>query len=176
MGLHAYYYPISSTTLANFLANWHSENCWAAVSRFRQEVKDSGQRFYIGTTWHALDRIINPPETGIPELLYAVRGHGFPAPDGTIHAEPPLPSYSNEYWQSFTYVTAEEVAIVAPYLSLIDRAEFNSRFAVKNLKGVYRAPRIEKETQEEYFELLGRLQAFYQQVANDGLAVLMVIA
>lgn len=87
----------------------------------------SGQEFYVGTVWHVLDFIINQPDARIPELTYAVRGHEFPAPDGSIR--PHLASYDDEYWQLYSYVTSLEATAIARHLQLIDEAEFETRFA-----------------------------------------------
>jgi hypothetical protein len=175
MGLHASYHPISQTTLDDFIAMWHSEDFWKKFSRFREELKVSGKEFYIGTTWHVLDFIINPPGNSIPELIYAVRGHEFPGPDGSLRLEPHLPSYDDEYWRSYTYVSAEEAIVIAQYLPLIDQSEFDSRFVPHQMKGVYRAPMPGKEDREEYLELLINFQNFYQKVANSRMAVLISI-
>jgi hypothetical protein len=175
MGLHASYRPISQNTLDDFIARWHSEDFWKTISRFREESNASGQEFYIGTEWHVLDFIINPPGNSIPELIYAVRGHEFPGPDGSARLEPHLPSYEDEHWQAYTYVSAEEVHVIAQYLPLIDQSEFDSRFIPSRMKGVYRAPIPGKEDRAEYIKLLIDFQNFYQKVSNDGMAVLIGI-
>jgi len=174
MGLHASYYPIPPTTLAEFLTNWHSEDFWKEISKFREEATKKGQEFYIGTKWHVLDFIINPPDACLPELVYAVRGHEFPAPDGSIRLEPHLPSYDDEYWQIFTYVTAEEVKAIAQHLPLIDESEFNSRFDPEKMTRIYRAPLEAEENKKEYLALLMSFQDFYRTVGSNGLAVLII--
>ena len=175
MGLHASYHPISQTTLDDFIARWHPEDFWKMISPFREESTASGQEFYIGTTWHVLDFIINPPGNLIPELIYAVRGHEFPGPGGSVRSDPHLPSYDNEPWQIYTYVSAEEASVIAQYLPLIDQSEFDSRFVPRQMTGVYRAPIPGTEDKAEYIELLIKFQNFYQKIANSGMAVLIDI-
>ena len=175
MGLHASYYPIPPATLFAFINNIHSENFWQEASKFREQAVKSGQEFYVGTVWHVLDFIINPPGVCIPELTYAVRGHEFPAPDGSIRPEPHLASYDDEYWQLYSYVTSLEAATIARHLPLIDEAEFESRFAPEKMKGVYRAPRWRDDDDKEYYELLVGLQNFYKEVAAREMAVLIMV-
>ena len=79
------------------------------------------------------------------KVMYAVRGHEFPAPDGSVRLEPHLPSYSDEHWQGYTYVTAEEAETIAKYLQLIDESEFEARFLPRKMKGVYRRPMSAEE-------------------------------
>jgi hypothetical protein len=174
MGLQASYYPVKPTILTNFITNWHINGFWKEVSKFREESTKNRLDFYIGTTWHVLDFVINSPKDIISELTFAVRGHQFPAPDGSICLEPHLPSYEDEYWQVLTYVTLEEAQVIADYLSLIDKSEFDSRFTPKEMVGVYRAP-LSFESKEEYFNLLVKLRDFYKTVTNDKMAVLINI-
>jgi hypothetical protein len=171
MGLHAHYYPISPVTLADFITNWHSEFFWMVTSKFREEADQGEQKLYIGTQWHVLDYLINKPDACIPELIYAVRGHEFPAPDGSIRSAPHLPAYGNEPWQIYSYVTAEEVKVIAQYLPLIDESEFESRYVPDKVKGVYHSP----GRSEEVFELLANLRNFYERVAAHELAILIDI-
>jgi hypothetical protein len=175
MGLHANYYPIPQTTLADFITNWHSEGFWKVISLFREESRKSGQEFYIGTTWHVLDFIINTPDICIPELIYAVRGHEFPAPDGSICLKQHLPSYNDEYWQGYTYVTAAEVKAIAQYLPLIEKSEFDARYTQDKMKEVYHYPIRANEAKEEYLNLLVSFQDFYSGIADKGMAVLINI-
>jgi hypothetical protein len=171
MELHASYYPIKPTTLTNFITHWHTNGFWKEVSKFREESNKNGLEFYIGITWHVLDFVINSPKDIIPELTFAVSGRQFPAPDGSIRLEPHLPSYEDEYWQVFTYLTLEEAQVIADYLSLIDESEFDSRFIPKEMVDVYRAP-LSPENKEEYFVLLVKLRDFYKTATNDKRAVL----
>jgi hypothetical protein len=171
VGLHASYYPIRPPALAHFLALWHSEGYWKDVSSFREEATKNGQEFYVGTTWHVLDFIINPPGNEILELRYAVRGHPFPAPDGSVSTEPRMPSYDDEYWQVFSYVSAEEAAVIAQLLPLIDESEFRSRFDPEKMASVYRAPAAVDGG--SYLEMLSGLREFYQRAAHEGMAVLI---
>ena len=173
MGLHASYYPIPPETLFGFITNVHSETFWQEVTKFREESMKNGQEFYFGTAWHVLDFIINPPDAYMPELTYAVRGHEFPAPDGSTRLEPHLASYSDGYWQAYTYVAAAEATVIAQCLPLIDEAEFESRFAPEKMKGVYRAPTSRGEDDKEYYKLLVGLQDFYRKVAAWEMAVLI---
>ncbi|SRR6266508_4695865 len=173
MGLRASYYPISPNTLNNFIAGIHSKDFWKAIYAFRDESKE--REFYIGTTWHVLDFIINPPDAIIPELMYAVRGHEFPAPDGSVRLEPHLPSYSDEHWQGYIYVTAEEAETIAQYLQLIDESEFEARFLPQKMEGVYRRPMSAEGNKEEYFKILMDLQDFYNKAAASKMAVLIGI-
>jgi hypothetical protein len=173
MGLHASYYPISPSTLTTFIDSVHSTDFWKLISTFR-DVSEK-QEFYIGTTWHVLDFIINPTDAVIPELMYAVRGHEFPAPDGSVRLEPHLPSYGDEHWQGYTYVTAEEAGIIAKYLQLIDESEFEARFVPEKMKGVYRRPMSAEDDKEKYFKILMDLQDFYDKVAASKMAVLIGI-
>ena len=175
MGLHASYYPIPPATLFAFIADIHSENFWREVSRFREETTKNGQEFYVGTSWHVLDFIVNPPDACIPELTYAVRGHEFPAPDGSRRIEPHLASYDDEYWQLYSYVTTLEATTIARYLPLIDKAEFESRFAPEKMKGVYRAPMVRGDDNEKYYELVVGIQNFYKKVAAREMAVLIAV-
>ena len=135
----------------------------------------SGQEFYVGTAWHVLDFIINPPDDCIPELTYAVRGHEFPAPDGSIRPKPHLASYDDEYWQLYSYVTSLEAATIARLLPLIDEAEFESRFVPEKMKGVYRAPVSRGAGGKHYYEWLVGLQNFYKEVAAREMAVLITV-
>ena len=177
MGLHASYYPISPATLVTFITDVHSEKFWKAMLKFREESMKNRQEFYVGTAWHVLDFIINPPGACIPELTYAVRGHEFPAPDGASRIEPHLASYEDEYWQAYTYVTSAETQVVARHLALIDELEFESRFAPEKMKDVYRAPISGgEEDKRYYFELLVGLQDFYQKVAACEMAVLINVS
>lgn len=173
MGLHASYYPIPPAKLFAFVTDVHSEKFWQEVSSFREESMRNGEEFYVGTAWHVLDFIINPPGAYIPELTYAVRGHEFPAPDGSTRPEPHLASYDDEYWQAYSYVTSSEAEAIAKYLPLIDEVEFESRFAPEKMKGVYRAPVSRGEDSKEYYGLLVGLQDFYRKVAARGMAVLI---
>jgi hypothetical protein len=173
MGLHACYYPIPPSTLTNFIASVHSEGFWKLISAFRDESKK--REFYLGTTWHVLDFIINPPGASIPELLYAVRGHEFRAPDDSVRVEPHLASYSDEYWQAYTYVTTQEAETIAKYLQLIDEPEFEARFVPEKMKGVYRRPMTAVDDKEDYFKMLIGLQDFYNNVAASKMAVLIGI-
>jgi hypothetical protein len=173
MGLNANYYPIEPAILANFLTHWHTEGFWEAVTKFREESEKNNLEFYIGTSWHVLDFIINSPKDKIPELVFAVRGHQFPAPDGSIQLEPHLPSYDDEFWQVFSYVTLEEAQLIAQYLPLINESEFNSRFVPEKMVDIYRSPLHEEK--KDYFELLIDLQKFYRAVANNKMAVLISI-
>jgi len=174
LGLHASYYPIPSATLAGLIANVHSDGFWKEVSRFREESVKGGQEFYIGTAWHVLDFIINPPGAAVPELLYAVRGHEFPALDGFARLGPHLASYDDEYWQVYSYVTSAEAELIAQYLPLIDEAESDARFTPRKMKGIYRAP-ASTEGRREYFEVLTDLREFYSKVAAAQMAVLISI-
>lgn len=175
MGLHASYYPTGPAALAKFIADVHSDEFWKEVSAFREESIKGGREFYVGTAWHILDFVINPPDVAVPELLYAVRGHEFPAPDGSVRLEPHLASYNDEYWQAYTYVTSAEAEVIAQYLPLIDETEFEARFDPRKMKGIYRAPLGREADKREYFDLLVGLQDFYKKVAADSMAVLIVI-
>jgi hypothetical protein len=106
------------------------------------------------------------------ELAYAVRGHEFPAPDGTVRFEPHLASYNDEYWQAYTYVTSVEAKAIAQYLPLIDHAEFSSRFIPEKMKGIYHRP-LCGDDNSEYFDLLVGLRDFYKKVARGEMAVLI---
>jgi hypothetical protein len=172
MGLHASYYPILPATLADFIPSVHFDDFWKKLSAFREESKEL--EFYIGTTWHVLDFIINPPDAQIPELIYAVRGHEFPGPDGSVRLEPHLPSYSDEPWQGHTYVTAQEAETIALYVQLIDESEFEARFLPQKMNGIYRRP-LSSDCKREYFEILTRIQDFYNKVAASKMAVLIGI-
>lgn len=175
MGLHASYYPMSPEALTEFKNKWHQDRFWQLVSEFRKEAEKRGQECYIATNWHVLDYIVNPPDATIPELKYAVLGHQFPAPDGSSSSEPHIPSYSDEYWQIFTYVEAEEVETIAQYLALIDESEFNARFNIRKMKGRYRAPVGSNAGGDEYFALLLKLQQFYLETATKGMTVFISI-
>ena len=175
LGLHASYYPISPETLKEFKNKWHQDKFWQLVSEFRKEAEKCSQECYIATNWHVLDYIVNPPDTTIPELRYAVLGHQFPAPDGSFSVEPHIPSYSDEYWQAFKYVEAEEVATIAQYFALIDESEFNARFNTRKMKGRYHAPVGSNTFRDEYFALLLRLQQFYLVTATKQMAVFISI-
>lgn len=174
MGLHACYYPIEPDALANFLTHYHTEGFSERVTKFREESDKNNLEFYIGTTWHVLDFVINSPKDKIPELAFAVRGHQFPALDGSIQLEPHLPSYDDEFWQIFSYVTSEEAQLIARYLPLIDESEFNSRFVPEKMVDIYHSP-LHTEEKKEYFELLLDLHRFYGTVANNKMAVLISI-
>lgn len=174
MGLQANYYPISQTTLTHFINNWHAEGFWKEVSEFRKQSTESDQKFYMGTNWHVLDFIINNSDYSITELFYSIRGHEFPAPDSSTRQEPHLPSYNNEPWQLFSYVTAAEAHVIAQWLSLIDESEFDSRFVNRKMNGIYRAPKRDDD-KKEYLEFLTGLQDFYKRVANNNMAVLISI-
>ena len=177
MGLHASYHPIQQSKLVAFITDVHSEGSLREMTRFREESVKKGEEFYVGTTWHVLDFIINTPGASIPELAYAVRGHEFPSPDGSTRLEPHLASYEDEYWEAYTYVTSVEAQKIARHLTLIDDAEFRSRFVPEKMESIYRAP-LEEEGNDKryYYELLEGLQVFYQKVAAREMAVLIAVS
>jgi len=175
VGLHAHYYPLPPERLSRFLENAHAEGWLRELFAFRTESREKGEEYYVGTSWHGLDFLINPPGFTVPELAYAVRGHEFPAPDGSVRVEPHLPSYGDEPWQLFTYVTAEEVAVVAQFLSLLTRADFEERYGLRAMKNVYRSPQRREEFREEYVELALAFQGFYRDLAQKKTALLISV-
>lgn len=173
MGLHASYYPISPTKLDNFTMNVHSEKFYWEISSFIKESQKNGLEFYVGTAWHVLDFLVNPPDAVFLELMYAVRGHEFPAPDGSVCPNPHLASYDDDFWQTFTYVTVEEVQVISQYLTLMDESELEARFVPQKMKGIYRAPLNGALDKSEYFEKLTGLKVFYKKAAESKMAVLI---
>jgi hypothetical protein len=75
----------------------------------------------------------------------------------------------------YTYVTAEEVETIAKYLPLIDKSEFEARFVPEKMQEVYPRPMRAMDYEGEYFDLLMRLQDFYNKVAASMTAVLINI-
>ncbi|HEY0155841.1 MAG TPA: DUF1877 family protein [Thermoanaerobaculia bacterium] len=175
MGLHARYYPLPQDRLSRLLGNPDAEARLQELFAFRRECGENGEEYIVGTSWHLLDFLINPPDAAVPELAYAVRGHEFPAPDGSVRVEPHLPSYDDEPWQLFTYVPADEVAAVSQFLSLLTPADFEARYRPAKMKELYRAPVAGEEHKGELVELALKFAHFYDEVARAGNALLISV-
>lgn len=175
MGLHARYYPLPQERLSRFLANPDAEARLQELFAFRRESSQNGEEYIVGTSWHLLDFLINPPDAAVPELAYAVRGHEFPAPDGSVRVEPHLPSYEDEPWQLFTYVAADEVAAVAQFLSLLTPADYEARYRPGKMKQLYRAPVAGDEHKHDLVDLAVKFTRFYAEVARAGNALLISV-
>ena len=172
MGLHASYFPIDPERLARIAAILHTFEGAVEINTFRRESDARGEEFYIGTRWHVLDFLINPPGLAIPELAYAVRGRAFAGPDGTVEEGPHLPSYDDELWQVFTYVSAAEVAVISPLLSVLTPADFEARYEPRVMQHLYRAP---SELDPYDLEVAAQFQRFYRAMADAGKAIFISI-
>jgi hypothetical protein len=175
VGLHASYYPMPQEQLDRLIATIQTPAGNREISLFRE--LNSDKEFYVGTTWHALDVMLNPPGHEIPALVYAVRGHAFPAPDGSVDAEPHMASYDDEYWQLFSYVTAAEAKEIARVLAGFTIADLETRWRPDLFEslGVYHRPADTDEEKRDYVEFLTGLRSFYETAAAAGNAVLISI-
>jgi hypothetical protein len=175
MGLRARYYPIAPDTLREFSQNWHQEDFWKTRSAFTSHT----DYFGLDTAWAVIDFMVSSLSNDCVALQYAVRGHEFPAPDGSVNPEPHMPSYEDEYWQTSTYVTPEEVQTIAAYLSSVGREYYELLFDVRKMRKLqlYRLPvNVSEEQKHEYFDLLEEFTGFYNYCNREQQGMLICIS